>query len=679
MKYKIENNQLIINSQKIDLFSGEVHYWRVPSECWSDILDKVKETGLTTIASYIPWHYHELENKICDFNGQSIPNRNLKRFIELVKDKGLWLIARPGPYLYTEWVNRGVPDDLVPYHRNHPEFKKRAKKYIKEISNILIPYLITNKGNIVMVQADNEIDMWMELYEDDLGLFKRSGLFQDFLKEKYNNINELNNSWRSDLKSFDQASPVTRIIIDDPVYQARFKDFIEFRHYFSRTYASWVIEQYRNSGIDVPIYLNTYPWFESQNWSDFQNTCDLVGHDFYPVKEFYTDELKHRIFLDYIRFMRTFSKLPYIAEFECGVWQGYHYQIKVLTPNHYRLICISALQAGVVAWNWYMLVNRDNWYMSPINEYGRVRHELFPVFKRIVSLCHEMNPAECEKLVNTCVSFDTFDSHSEQFIRENPVFNALYKADIDYDLFNMETGNVKHDILYYSGHQYLSNDKQKRLLDYVESGGILVCFQDYPRLNEYKEPLNLLGIKDPERILGPHWLNVQLNKESSEVYSIIFQYDSVPGKGIKAIRFSSPESSLEEDILFDQLNSNKEYTIGYTQKKGKGEIMIVGVYPNPSIMKNIHDYYNIKISSQSPLENIITSFYKKNKEYYLLVTNNNNEEKQVLISLNNHLNNNKVKSAYDLILDKEIPAYNNDICVSVPRKDGTIVKIAYAY
>ncbi|MBU1078249.1 MAG: beta-galactosidase, partial [Spirochaetes bacterium] len=298
----IKEKQLVIGKEKVDLLSGEVHYWRLNPDFWEDVVDTVRECGLNVIASYVPWQFHRTEDGKLDFTGETSPFRDLVRFIKLLKKKKMWLIIRPGPYLYTEWVNKGVPDEMVQYHRNHPEFKKRSEVYIKEVCRIISPFLASKGGNIIMVQADNEIDMWAHLYEKDLGFLDEPGMFQDFIKKKYKNITVLNKEWGTSLKDLSDAKPIAYDIIKDKYFKKRYRDFSEFKHFYASEFARWVVGKYKEEGIDVPIYLNTYPWFESHDWREFQRIADVVGTDFYPVNEFGGSNNKHRIFMDYIRY-----------------------------------------------------------------------------------------------------------------------------------------------------------------------------------------------------------------------------------------------------------------------------------------------------------------------------------------------------------------------------------------
>jgi beta-galactosidase GanA len=95
--------------------------------------------GLETIDTYVPWEYHEIEKNEFDFTGETDSRRNLLAFMELTQELGLWVIARPGPYIYSEWVNMGVPTDVAKFHRLHEQFTARANEYIRAVSRCWSP------------------------------------------------------------------------------------------------------------------------------------------------------------------------------------------------------------------------------------------------------------------------------------------------------------------------------------------------------------------------------------------------------------------------------------------------------------------------------------------------------------------------------------------------------------
>jgi hypothetical protein len=259
---------------------------------------------------------------------------------------------------------------------------------MQAVSEITQPYLATHGGRIILWQADNEIDPWLPWYTEQLGLGQEPGPFHDFLRQRYGDVSRLNAAWGTAHASVEDARAVSEMFPSQPALMARYLDFVRFGHWYVTRVADWAVKAYRDYGVDVPIYLNAYSGVAIQPWAELESLADLAGPDIYPSHELALRPEEHRKFLEVVRYTRTYSSLPYIPEFEAGIWHDWLPDVGVLSPNHYRMICFSALLAGVAGWNWYMLVNRDNWYQCPINEWGRTRLDLFEAFQQIRELFH---------------------------------------------------------------------------------------------------------------------------------------------------------------------------------------------------------------------------------------------------------------------------------------------------
>lgn len=678
---KIQNGKITVGREKIALIGGEFHFWRIDPVYWDRILKSIRELGINLIATYVCWEFHQIAKGKFDFTGKTSPRRNLKAFLDLTKKRGFKLFIRPGPYIYSEWKNLGIPDEAARHHRMSPQFLKLSLNYMKSVCKILKPYLATRGGHIVLFQADNEIDPMTAGFEKELGLTGGNKPFQRFLKEKYASVQVLNEVWGTFYRSFQEAKAVTAGGSMDPKLWARYYDTRDFVETYSSEKATWMTEQYRKLGIDVPVVLNTYSEFEVHNWRDFEKRADLAGVDLYPENELSGEE-SHRLFLERNRVLRSYSKAPYIAEFESGLWHGFIYRVGSLTPNHYTLCALSVLSAGVVGWNWYMLVNRDNWYQAPINEMGEFRLGLKKTFSDIVRLYQKMSPADCEKVVNASVTFSWAHHRSGFAHKENSLLKAFYAADLDYDFCDLQTGSRSNPVFFYNGEEWLPEEELRFLLNAVEKGVRLVLFQKGPRYNEYKEPFNLLNLPLPEAILGGR--EVMTDKKGvcfelgrsirAKAFSAVHCYSEE--KGAKTIWAGQLPSSAWE-LQWKQADGSR-YRAGLILKRGKGEIMLLGAEPNAELLHAVYQYYGIQKGSYSTTEGVSTALFKRKgrKEYYLVCTNNSGQQVDARVHLSFTKRKMKALSLTtgadcSASYQKEFP----ELFVSLSRKSGDIVKI----
>ena len=97
---------LLIDGKRVCPVMGEIHYSRVPSNEWADEVRKMKQGGVTIIATYVFWNHVEEREGVFDWSGQ----RNLRRFIEVCKEEGMPVVLRVGPFCHGEARNGGIPD-----------------------------------------------------------------------------------------------------------------------------------------------------------------------------------------------------------------------------------------------------------------------------------------------------------------------------------------------------------------------------------------------------------------------------------------------------------------------------------------------------------------------------------------------------------------------------------------
>ncbi len=678
---KIADKRVWVGDEARALISGEMHFWRLPPSAWKSILQQIKAMGLKIISTYVCWEFHETAPGDYDFTGRTDAARNLIGFLALVKSEGLWLILRPGPYIYAEWQNNGVPDRVAHLHRLHPSFVTAAKAYLAAVLEAITPHFAVNDGAIVLLQADNEPDAWAGFFARPLGLLHEAGVFQEYLRTVYeDDLNRLNEAWETSLTTFEEARAVTTPAVVERGSLNRYLDYRRFLYWYSTEIARWTSEFYREHAPGMPLLINHYPHHLAQDWRALEAQGDISGIDYYSHNEFTRDSWEHGEFLHLLRYMRSYAALPFIAEFQAGIWHGWHQISGILTPQHYQLAAVSALLAGVAGWNWYMLVNRDNWYMSPINEWGRTRPELFDVFRRLVALFEAVDPPRLTKLTETSVALDILDRSSEIGGFDDPLRTACYQADIDYECFDLASGEIRKPLLLYSGHRWMDAAAQRRLLDYVESGGHLVFFDQLPVKDASLHPCNLLGLREPESMLSGANLTISLGDQACDVsVPHCFRYDAVPGEPIYAARRIDSGYHAEEQRILFSLPVGARMLIGCRERRGKGSITVLGVPPSAPLVLALHRWLNIPLYSRAQLDGVSTALFQRDDDiFFLIAANNRHEAVEAQIYLHRALFAPDLWTVDDLWTGETYRAdlaTNAAVSVRLARKSGTVLRL----
>ncbi len=154
-----DHYSLLINGERVFMFSGEVHPFRLPvPELWEDILQKMKAMGMRMVSIYVHWGFHAPTPDTVDF---TTGPHNLTQFFEMAKDIGLYVMVRPGPYINGElsaggmalWATTGA---YSPLRTNSTAFTDAWTPYQDAIAQVTRPFQLTENGTVILYQIENE-------------------------------------------------------------------------------------------------------------------------------------------------------------------------------------------------------------------------------------------------------------------------------------------------------------------------------------------------------------------------------------------------------------------------------------------------------------------------------------------------------------------------------------------
>ena len=195
MTFEIKNGNFIKDGKPIKLISGAVHYFRNMPDTWTDIFKKMRAMGCNCVETYCAWNMHEKQPEVYDFTG----NLDIASFLKAAADEGLMAIVRPGPYICSEWEFGGLPwwlqtDESLEIRCMNKAYIKHFDRYLDRMCDEIRPLLVTNGGNVIMVQCENEYGyygddkQYLEYLRDgfirrgiDVPLFTSDGTSEDDL------------------------------------------------------------------------------------------------------------------------------------------------------------------------------------------------------------------------------------------------------------------------------------------------------------------------------------------------------------------------------------------------------------------------------------------------------------------------------------------------------------------
>ena len=205
------------------------------SDQWKKDMESMKECGFNTLRAWLVWNAVETQEGVIDYE-------YISSFLNLAKeyefDVGLlfhmhacpaWAVKKYSDYFY-------VSEDNLPFEPavrantpsggwpglcyDHPEVRELEYRFI---SNVIKE--TRNYDNVAFYEPMNEPHQWIDFTKKPADIFcycpATVKKFQVWLKNKYDDIRNLNNAWGYYYNSFDEVRP--------PRWISSFSDYTDFR------------------------------------------------------------------------------------------------------------------------------------------------------------------------------------------------------------------------------------------------------------------------------------------------------------------------------------------------------------------------------------------------------------------------------------------------------------------
>ncbi len=530
----LKDKKFFINETPIYFNSGEIHYFRIKENEWKDRIKKAKEAGLNTIASYIPWIWHEINEGAFDFTGKTHPQRNVIKFINLINEAGMYFLPRIGPISNGEITGEGLPTWLTSkYPEVHikdpkgnvitnptmmsylnPTFQGFVSKWYDKVLPIIKENLTENGGPIGIMQLCNEIAMIQWLAKGPDYSENTTKLFQNFLKNKYKSIAVLNETYGSSFKSFDEIRQPMGDTNTEGL--SRCLDFASFYREYYALYFKSLADRVRQAGIDIPLSANI-PGFYDYMMSGRGNQglmCISMFHDFskytpntifggaYQMRRLDFENFHDAILMTEMMKTITSPGAPTIcAEMQIG---GMNDRPRLYEADVELNIKYSTAH-GLNSINGYMfcggtndplIAQRSSYHewQAPIDSKGNYRSHMKPLkmFGKFIGSFNSLL-ADTDKMYdNFAMGYyqpyytteylsgrykEEFEAKRDRYFFDGPA-RLLHVAGFNFPLVDIEKATIdellKHKILWIFSIAYMDGATQKKLADYVKKGGTLV-------------------------------------------------------------------------------------------------------------------------------------------------------------------------------------------------------------
>ena len=613
--------------------AGEFHYFRTPADQWPHRLGLLKEAGFGSVAAYIPWRWHQLEEGLSDLDGHSHPMRDLAGFLDRAADMGFLIMARPGPYIMAETINEGIPDwvferypqvawmdqdgkaqNIVSYL--HPDFLRCVETWYRAVFEVLTPRQITRGGQIILIQLDNEMGMmpWVRnLMDTNPDTMAR---FAAYLEESYGQ--HLGGRYPTDRLADLLAEGILHP--QEPCGTQIVEDYRQFYRGYLREYASFLWSAARAEGMEVPPVANihgfanggkTFPIGLSQLVDVMGIEGMISATDVYPI---YIGEGNfHQLLLvnEMTKALQNEDQPLFSIEFQSGGNHDFGGNQTSMYDLHSRL-CIST---GMRAINHYLFfggendpllspVKRHDWG-PPVRPDGTVRKH-YPRYVKLsrvlASYGRDLVVSEPQTVTTIGFLLDAFMTEVDNELtreatkilthqREVILFDMIARGlalthrpfrAIDLDRSELDVGTTP--VCWAMMETHCSAETQEKLVAYVQRGGRLIlagrmCIKDFCH-----RPCTTL--RDATGI-------TQIDRDPPFTGRLISAFD----------HRDVPVSFLETYTgSFDQVFATSESgeAVGFTKRLGAGQVMVFGAAMTANTLSDLDIVHQMALMMDGP-------------------------------------------------------------------------------
>ncbi|MFR1553600.1 MAG: beta-galactosidase [Coriobacteriales bacterium] len=610
--FDFDKKGFIIDGKRDFLIGGEIAHFRVPKSEWRSRMRLFKKAGGNALTTSVAWLLHEPEEGKILFDDTDY--RSLKEYLTIAGEEGLFVYLRPGPLVYTELINGGIPPWLFEKYPQvkacakdgtaieqlsymHPLALEKFKRYYRALAEEIKPFLITAGGPVAMVQLDNElagIHTWsgtLDYNEETMGFFREDGLYPRFMKERYKSIEKVNEAYGTRFAAFTDIDP-RAINLSGRAKARAEKDYHDFYCRHLAVYARQLLSWLREFGIDVPVtanaanaYLLNYLKELSDEMKDekffigFDNyyALDVNWANFHPTPKWY---MKTLYAADAMRAMGY----PFtVLEMELGSYAD----IPPVLPEDLHQWYMLNLGLGMKGVSYYIFAGGANPefsgmttdvydFQAPVSSDGKIRKSYQTLKKFNLFMKENEWLLGTERIASVQVGVEWQTMRGNDYAVHAGVPNTTEAEDrlIKCLSFSLFSSKYSHRFVELTGEldtekpllvmspDTMSQRAQQNVADFIERGGRVYILAALPSLDESFAPCTLL-----RDYLG----QIEEVKNPSLNPAVL-----IGGERVFYVTCPNALARIPDGAEAFATDGDGKYTLGFKMDKGKGKVYYLG-------------------------------------------------------------------------------------------------------
>jgi beta-galactosidase GanA len=680
---------------------------------WEKDLQQIKDLGFNTVRTWVEWAH--CEPKAGEYNFA-----NLKLLANLAQKIGLKFIIQLYVDSAPDWVGKKYPDGMYEaqngskvksqaapgFCSDHPGVRESVQNFITETAKIASQYPNFHGWDL---WSEPHIVNWAYInYVPNVQFCfceNTKSLFRNWLKLKYDSLENLNKAWYRNFENWDEVDPPRFGTI------LSYTDFIDWKNFIYDKLAGDLGMRYAavrradkshviTSHAAVPsIFYSPYNGYGATDDFLMAEQVDYYGTSLYPKHNHpskHWEPWKFMIAVDFSRSANWKNNGIYVGELQAGKGTIGLNIGNSITPGDHRIWMWSAIAKGAKAINVYAyypmssgyesggygLINLDGSLTERAIEAGKTakiiteNRDLFlnsePVKSEIAIL---YNPLA--QMVGGEQRYTTWDMHQLSLFGYYRIF-AENNIPVDFihrrDLENEDISKYKLLIIPYP--LMFTEKAANKIKTYVENGGNAVAEARLAWNDERGFATEVIPGMGLDKVFGVRESKVEMHDNFKMKLVPSYPFTSVKSndKYLKGTRYA------ESFEVYEDTNAEVLATLDdgspciVSNKYSKGKTLAIGTFlgmanhqepdkNNNQFLLNLIDWANVQKpltsshdgKTDTPIE---LKLWKNSDDYILFIINHGESKEKVNTKI--HIENDGQYIITDLINNKTINAVSKN-------------------
>ncbi len=647
----VTGHKFTIGKEEYLPYAVEIQYFRVNKRYWSICFERIRRAGFRMISTAIPWSLHEDSHREFDFSGFTDQAKDLIVFIELAREFGFKILLRPGPVVFSELPNGGMPPFLNKHPEiyscdsrgaitqtqmanglaefnypslSHPKMQNFVKHYVNGLTEIIKNYIYP-RGPLFLVELDAGSYFGGDPYpwKSDYNPHVTGVLYPQFLEKRYGDIKSLNSAYGESASEFTDVKAPKDFIIAKDVSFTKLMDWYRFKEYLINENATHMVDLYKSFQCE-PLFYQTLAFHKSCQ-APMTPIVSSEGEVFPTVQ--ITWDSSSTGMLQKVRYLRANSEFPWASAISLGNQTtdfGTTKKHFPITADATKYILTLSLAGGVKGINAYKFVETDHWYDSPLALDGTIQ-ESFEVVRKCMTSLTTIDVGSFTQPATIGMAAYRLNNWLSLFEDPGPfgyiqTLNEFTMPEIGRDLDRIKQDfiipdldspasfeGIKHLIVPIT--EIMDEEKQEFLVEKAKDGTNLILVGLLPRFNSDLGKCEVLAnaINCKTQALG-------------KIGTVITSKDKFPSYVFGSINSSARKSK--------KLATYAKKNIGLVINKFKGQIVLLtfdissqGNHMKVNFLHNILEDLGVKFPIQTSHPNVRVFLHKGEKGSMLYILN----------------------------------------------------------